>query len=71
MKLSIPELKRRVHAAEAEMTDARRNYLEACGWKHTSATPDSRWLWVKTIDGVAWGVTVDTALVIQEAIDRV
>lgn len=37
--------------------------LSACGWKHTSATPDSVWRWVKTLpSGETLMVNQSTAL---------
>jgi len=70
LNLSIPELRRRVLLASDELADARGKYLVACGWKYTSETPDSRWMWVREIDGVHWGVTVERALLIQQSIDE-
>lgn len=67
---SVPELRHRVLDVANELKDAQRQYLERCGWKHTSETPSALWLWVREIGGVKWGVPLETALMIQQAIDN-
>jgi hypothetical protein len=35
--------------AEAELRQAQRRYLEHTGWKYTSSTPGSIWMWRKKL----------------------
>jgi hypothetical protein len=42
-------------------------FLRSRGWKHTSSTPGSYWLWHKTIDGVPMYVDQAHALGIESA----
>jgi len=42
-------------------------FLRSRGWKHTSSTPGSYWLWHKTIDGVPLYVDRDHALGIESS----
>ena len=51
--LSLKESKRRVvlfnaiKDAENELERTQHEYLRACGWEYTSATPGCLWLWQK------------------------
>lgn len=44
--------------------------LRAAGWKHTSQTPCSVWMWQKEIGGVTLSVSQGDAETIQERADR-
>jgi hypothetical protein len=44
--------------------------LRDSGWKHTSSTPGSRWMWQKEIDGRVYSVGRDEAERLQEHADR-
>ena len=44
--------------------------LRAAGWKHTSQTPCSIWMWQKEIDGRLYCVSQSDAAMIQERADR-
>jgi DNA polymerase/3'-5' exonuclease PolX len=44
--------------------------LRAAGWKHTSQTPGSVWMWEKQIEGISYRVGVEDAARIQEHFDR-
>lgn len=53
---------------ESQLVTAREGTLSACGWKHTSDTPDSVWRWVKTLpDGRTLMVGLGTALNLERA----
>jgi hypothetical protein len=57
-----------VMMTEAEATVSRA--LRAAGWKHTSQTPGSRWMWERELDGVVYRVSRDDAATMQERFDR-
>ena len=42
-------------------------FLAKRGWKHTSSTPGSFWMWHKTIDGVPMYVNREHALGIERS----
>lgn len=44
--------------------------LGKAGWKYTSQTPCSVWMWVKEIDGRLYCVSQSDAAMIQERADR-
>ncbi|MCD9819753.1 hypothetical protein [Bradyrhizobium japonicum] len=44
--------------------------LRQAGWKHTSQTPGSRWMWQKEIDGCVYSVSQGEAERLQELADR-
>jgi hypothetical protein len=44
--------------------------LHAAGWRSTSQTPCSVWMWQKMIDGVLYSVSDSDAAMIQERADR-
>lgn len=44
--------------------------LRQAGWKHTSQTPCSVWMWQKEIGGKTYSVSRDDAASIQERSDR-
>lgn len=44
--------------------------LRAAGWKHTSQTPCSVWMYQKEINGVTFSVSQGDAAMIQERADR-
>jgi hypothetical protein len=60
--------KRDVLQSEAEDTVSKA--LRKAGWKHTSQTPGSIWMWQRDIDGVLYSVSQSRAASIQENFDR-
>lgn len=60
--------KRDVLEQQAEETVTKA--LRAAGWKHTSQTPCSVWMWQKEINGVTLSLSQDAAADIQERADR-
>lgn len=44
--------------------------LRRNGWKHTSQTPGSRWMWQKDIGGYMYSVDQNEAERLQEHADR-
>lgn len=55
---------------EQEACDVTMNALRRAGWKYTSQTQGSIWMWQKDIDGVLYSVSQDRAASIQENFDR-
>lgn len=55
---------------QQEAEDTVSKALRKAGWKHTSQTPGSIWMWQKDIDGVLYSVSQNRAAGIQENFDR-
>ncbi len=66
----------RIQAMRRDLEDAIHDYLRTTGWKATSATPGSYWMWQKTVTGLEfykgdtahnrdWLVPEDVALRLQ------
>lgn len=55
---------------EQEVKDIVSKALRAAGWKHTSQTPCSVWMWQKEVSGVTYSVSQRDAADIQERADR-
>jgi hypothetical protein len=54
----------------SESTHIQQTALRAAGWKHTSSTPGSYWMWEKEMEGKTYLVDQATAVRIQENLDR-
>lgn len=52
-------------AATQELRHAAEAHLRSRGWKHTSSTPGSYWMWVAEIDGQKFMVDFIAAMRIQ------
>lgn len=57
-------------ALHMEAQDVVSKALRKAGWKHTSQTHGSIWMWQKDIGGVLYSVSQDRAASIQEHFDR-
>ena len=57
-------------ALEIEASDVRVRALCRAGWRHTSQTPRSVWMWQKEIDGKIYSVSQADAVEIQEKFAR-
>lgn len=55
---------------EQEACDVTMNALRRAGWKYTSQTPGSVWMWEKEIDGTTYRLTQENAASAQEHFDR-
>ena len=60
----------KIEAAELEVDDRKTQYLHASGWKHTSQTVGSYWMWFKEVDGLHYGCDTADAFRIQNTLDR-
>jgi hypothetical protein len=57
-------------AFEQEACDVTIDALRRAGWKYTSQTPRSVWMWQKEIDGKLYSVSQGDAAAIQERAAR-
>jgi hypothetical protein len=60
----------RAEAMRSEVEEIVSKALRRAGWKHTSQTPGSVWMWQKEIDGCVYSVSQDEAERMQEHFDR-
>jgi hypothetical protein len=57
-------------AMQLELEELVSKALRKAGWKHTSQTPGSRWMWQKEIGGCMYSVPQSEAERLQEHFDR-
>jgi hypothetical protein len=60
----------RADVLRREADDIVSNALRKAGWKYTSQTPGSVWMWQKDFGGPVYSVSQDRASDIQEMSDR-
>ena len=67
--MSFASVWRSIEARELQILDEKSAFLRSCGWKATSQTIGSRWMWEKLIDGRVYLVGTDSAGEIQNSLD--